>query len=247
MSAAASWALAPFQDRSQPAAKSRGTAAQHSTTSTACLPYWPLSFVPNGQQHLDLCSWFPSSTISACQCSSIALPLFTFTSFIVYYSLRSFIHCAAVCPRRLHHESSRQPFANLVFLPQPLPPDLSPSATQAHSLPPSLHPSIHRDCETYTIVLITSIHDDRTRGGAAVHVAVGENSCVESAGCGKELERTTTTTTTTNHWQKTSSTSPRAQESTSASISRPDDEQPPNIYIWLFSVAADGQSSPWCQ
>jgi hypothetical protein len=108
-------------------------------SSTACLPYWPLSCVPNGQQHLDLCSWFLSSTIPACQCSSIALPLFTFTSFIVYYSLRSFIHCAAVCPRCLHHESSRQPFANLVFLPRPLPPDLSPSATQAHSVPPSIH------------------------------------------------------------------------------------------------------------
>jgi hypothetical protein len=60
-------------------------------------------------------------------------------------------------PRCLHHESSRQPFANLVFLPRPQP--IRDSGTLAPSIYPSIHPSI-RDCETYTIVLITSIHDD---------------------------------------------------------------------------------------
>jgi hypothetical protein len=235
VSSAASWALAPFQDRSQPAAKSRGTAAQPASPTGHSAAYPTANNIS-----ISVPGFFHRQFRHASAPASLCLSSPSLHSLFIIPFAHSFIaplFVPAACITRVHANHLPTSYSCL---------DLCPP-TSAHPRlrhTRSLHLSI-RDYETYTIVLITSIHDDRTRGGAAVHVAVGENSCVESAGCGKELERTTTTTT--NHWQKTSSTSPRAQESTSASISRPDDEQPPNIYIWLFSVAADGQSSPWRQ
>ena len=121
VSSASSWALGAISGSESASSEiprhSTTAAPQHRSIATGHSASYPTT---NNQQHLDLCAWFLHRQFPACQCSSFALPLFTFTSLIVDYSLRSFTAPLFV-PRCLHHESSRELFANIVFLPRPLP------------------------------------------------------------------------------------------------------------------------------
>lgn len=121
----------------------------------------------------------------------------------------SLVSASWLVPGCLHHGNSRKQFDHLVFLPRPLPIRLSDTRTTSL-----------RNHSICAITLITSLHDDRSRRGAAVHIAVSSNCGLESARRWKKLEHTTAA----GHRQKTSSTSPCSQESTSAAFSWPDDK-----------------------
>jgi hypothetical protein len=184
---------------------SRGT-ARHSLNPTGPTS-WAPSFCPqpSTRQHLDLVFFSINNFRHARPLASIChfLP----SLHCLLFPIARF--SAVVCTRL---PASREFTNNLTTSYSCL--DLCPSAFQIH-----VRTSI-RNHSICTIASITSLHDDRSRRGAAVHFAVSANCGVESARRWKELEYTTTT----GHRQKTSSTSSCSQESTSVAFSWPDDK-----------------------
>jgi hypothetical protein len=169
------WAFVPLDPwhdparGSQPSHRSANPAAQQQHSLTPLVAQLRASTFDNILTFRPL---FLVSFIDASQTcsSSIALLLLTFTSLFIVPPIRLLRPCLlpAAC---LHHNNSRKQFLYLVF-PASTSTPIRDSGTSA--------PVIH-DFETDTITLITSTHNDRSRRGAVVHVAISANCDIELA------------------------------------------------------------------